>query len=125
MALRTYGRINQTKGSGGTWVEITTDADGLNDAVYLTTLVQCLKLNLGESPFFANYGIPAQPSVVTQVFPDYYAAQTQTQFSPYFASLAITRIQGSFPPTYNVQAVCHNGAIVGVQVVTGQLEVPS
>ncbi len=125
MALRTYGRINQTDGIGGTWVEVTTDADGFDDAVWLTTLIQCLKLNLGESPFFANFGIPAQQSVTTQVFPDFYASQTQQQFSPYFASLAITRVQGSFPPVYDVAAVCHNGAVVGVQVSTGALQVPS
>jgi hypothetical protein len=117
--------VSQTNGVGGTWVEVTTDAKGDNSAVYLTTLIQTLRLNLGESPFWASYGLPARPSVVTQVFPDYYCAITQSQFAPYFASLAITRVQGSFPPTYNVQAVCHNGAIIGVQIATGQLEVPS
>jgi hypothetical protein len=125
MSLRSYGRINQTNGIGGTWVEVTTDADGYDDAVWLTTLVQTLKLNLGESPFWASYGIPAQQSVVTSVFPDYYVAQTQTQFSPYFASLAITRVQGSYPPAYDVAVVCHNGAIVGYTVQTGMLQVPS
>lgn len=111
--------------SGGTWVEVTTDANGYDDAVWLTTLIQALKLNTGESPFFANYGIPAHETVVTQVFPDYYAAQTQVQFSPYFASLSITRVQGSFPPVYDVYAVCHSGAVVGVRVATGQIQVPS
>ena len=117
--LRTYGRINQVNGLGGTWVEVTTDANGLNDAVYLTTICQVLKLNLNEDPFWANYGIPGQQSVITQVFPDYYAAQTQTQFAPFFSSLVITRIQGSNPPVYNVQAVSHSGAILPtVQVPT-------
>jgi hypothetical protein len=46
-------------------VEVTTDANGYNDAVYLTTLSQVLKLNLGESPFYANYGIPQYQSVLT------------------------------------------------------------
>ncbi|OYV47662.1 MAG: hypothetical protein B7X10_04325, partial [Burkholderiales bacterium 21-58-4] len=67
------------------WVEITTDANGFNDNVYLTTLAQILKLNLGESPFWANYGIPQYQTIMTQVFPDYYAMQTQTQMAPYFA----------------------------------------
>ncbi|WP_236668286.1 MULTISPECIES: hypothetical protein [Burkholderia] len=92
------------------WVAVTTDANGYNDNVYLTTLCQVLKLNLGESPFYANYGIPAQQTVVTQVFPDFYAMTTQQQFAPYFASLAITRVNGSFPPVYNIQAVAHSGA---------------
>ena len=84
----------------------------------MTTLVQCLQLNLGESPFYSNYGIPAQQTVVTQVLPDFYAMQTQTQFAPYFASLAISRVQGSFPPVYNVTAVCHSGAALTATVAT-------
>lgn len=74
-------------------------------------------LNLGESVFFGNYGIPEQQSVVTQVFPDYYMSLIQQQFAQYFASLTIERVQGSFPPAYNVRAVCHNGAILPVSVV--------
>jgi hypothetical protein len=116
--MRTYGRVGQINGMGGTWVQVDTDANGFNDQVYITTLIQCLKLNLGESPFYANRGIPAQQSVVTQVFPDYYAAQTQTQFSAFFASLVITRVQGSFPPAYRVNAVCHSGAILNAMVAT-------
>jgi len=95
---------------------VTTDANGFNDAVYFTTLLQCLRLNLGESPTYANYGIPAQQSVITQVFPDFYAAQTQTQFSPYFAALAITRVPASNPPVYRVRAVTHAGAILETTV---------
>ncbi len=116
--MRTYGRIGQIDGQGGTWVEVSTDANGYNDQVYLTTLIQCLKLNLGESPFYGDYGIPAQQSVITQVFPDFYVAQTQSQFTPYFASLVIQRKVGSFPPVYFVQAVAHSGAILKVEVPT-------
>ena len=116
--LRVYGRVGQVNGIGGTWVVVTTDANGDNSNVMLTVLCQCLKLNLNEDPFFANYGIPAQQSVITQVFPDYYAAQTQTQFAPQFASLVITRVQGSNPPVYNVKAVCHSGAILTASVAT-------
>ena len=101
-----------------TWVEITTDSNGYNDSVYLTTLAQCLKLNLGESPFYANYGIPQYQSVMTQVFPDYYTMQTQTQFAPNFASLVITRVPNAFPPVYNVTAVTHNGAVIGSTIPT-------
>jgi hypothetical protein len=75
-----------------------------------------LRLNLGESPFWGDYGIPAQQAVATQVFPDIYVAQTQTQFAPYFASLSIKRVLGSFPPAYTVNAVCFSGAILDMTV---------
>ncbi len=113
--MRTWGRVYDEDGSYQ-WVAVTTDANGYNDNVYLTDLCQVLKLNLGESPFYANYGIPAQQTVVTQVFPDFYAMTTQQQFAPYFASLAITRVNGSFPPVYNIQAVAHSGAQLNATV---------
>lgn len=115
--MRTYGRLLLEDGTKQ-WVTVSTDANGFNDNVNLTTLAQVLKLNLGESPFHANFGIPAQQTVVTQVYPDFYAAQTQTQFAPNFASLTIIRVQGSFPPVYNVSAVCHSGAILTAQIAT-------
>lgn len=103
--MRTWGRVS------GSWVEVSTDADGNNDAVYLTTLTQVLKLNPGESPFFANYGIPGQASVVQQIFPDFYVNLTQQQFAAYFASLSITR-SSSNPPTYEVDIVTNTGAMI-------------
>lgn len=115
--MRTYGRIYNSDGTYK-WVEVTTDANGDHSNVWLTTLAQTLRLNLGESPFYANYGIPAYQSVVTQVMPDYYAMKTQQQFSGHFASLIIAREPGSFPPVYNVTAVCNSGAILTAQVAT-------
>ncbi|UCF25188.1 MAG: hypothetical protein JSV72_07225 [Ralstonia sp.] len=111
---RTYGRVVNADGTYK-WTQVSTDANGNSDAVYLTTLIQCLKLNLGESPFFANYGIPAHPSVLTQVFPDFYVNQTQQQFAPYFASLTITKTN-STTPTYNIQAITHNGATISASI---------
>lgn len=116
--MRTYGRVGQIGGVGGTWTTVQTDANGYDDNVFLTALVQALKLNLGESPVYGNYGIPAQQSVITQVFPDFYAAQTQQQFSPFFASLIIQRVLGSFPPVYDVNALCHSGALLTATVAT-------
>ena len=115
--MRTYGRNTNEDGSK-TWVVVETDANGFDDNVYLTTLAQCLKLNLGESPFYGNFGIPQYQTIMTQVMPDFYAAQTQTQFAPYFASLTITRVQGSYPPVYNVNAVCHSGALINTTIAT-------
>lgn len=105
--MRTYGRI--PNGMGGlTWVEVQTDEKGFDDGVWLTTLAQTLKLNLGESPFFANYGIPAHQSVMTQIFPDYYIAYTQQRYSQYFASLIVAKLP--LPtPNYNITVTTQAG----------------
>jgi hypothetical protein len=119
MALRIWGRTGQLDGNqGGTWVAVTTDANGDNADVYLTNLAQVLKLNLNESPFWANYGIPAQQSVVTQVWPTYYSGVTQAQFAPFFASLIITPLQGTPEPVYNVVAVAQSGAVLNAVIAT-------
>lgn len=101
-------------GQGGTqdyrWVEVETDGHGYNDAVWLTTLAQVLKLGLNESPMFGNYGIPAQQSVVTQVFPDYYVIQTQQLFASYFLALLVTRMSDEVNPTYAVNVTATPGA---------------
>lgn len=112
--MRTYGRIFNEDGSY-TWVEVTTDAKGYDDAVWLTTLIQTLKLNLGESPFYANFGIPAKQSVLQQVAPDFYVAQTQQQFAQYFASLVIAK-PANLPPTYRITAVTQQGSIIAAEI---------
>ena len=111
--MRTYGRLPD-----GTWVQVSTDASGDSSNVWLTTLAQTIRLNLNESPFFGQYGIPAHQSVATQIAPDFYVAQTQTQFSPYFASLAIQRVPNVFPPAYRAKAVCFNGAVLDPVIAT-------
>lgn len=76
--------------------------------MWLATLCQVLLLNLGESPFYANYGIPAKPTIVQQVQPDYYVARTQQQFAPHFANLVIAK-ENSVPPTYRINVTTHQG----------------
>jgi hypothetical protein len=115
--VRVYGRIWDELGNP-TWQIVETDAAGFNDDVYLTALAQCLQLNLGESPFYGNFGIPAQQTIVTQVFPDFYAMMTQTQYAPYFAALTISRVPASFPPVYTVTATSHIGSILEAEIPT-------
>ena len=110
--MRVWGRTYDATGKPA-WVAVTTDAHGDNSAVYFTALAQDLLLNLGESPFHAQNGTPANQSIVTQVYPDYYATLAQSQYAQYFASLTILRQPQSNPPLYNVQAVTHKGAILG------------
>lgn len=99
-----------------TWVTVQTASDGSNDFVWLTTLCQVLLLNLGESPFYANYGLPAKPSVVQQVQPDYYMAVTQAQFAKRFASLIISKDQTAANPTYNVSVTTNQGVKLAASV---------
>jgi hypothetical protein len=110
-----------------TWWVVTTDNDGFNDSVWLTTLAQVCKLNLGESPFFADYGIPAHPSVLSQVYPDYYMARIQQQFASHFASLLMLPLpitQGSADsddggrpsPRYYISVLTNYGSRIGVSV---------
>lgn len=107
--MRTYGRIN------GVWEEVDPDANGFNDPIYLTTLVQCLKLSPGESPFYSNYGIPAQTSVIQQVLPTFYVNQLQQQFAPKFASLIISIVE-QLPPTYKIDALTNSGSSIVAEV---------
>jgi hypothetical protein len=77
--------------------------------VFLVTLIQNLLLNLNESPFYADRGLPAHQSVVQQVAPDTYVNLTQQRFAPYFANLVVTRIPGA-TPKYRIVATTLQGA---------------
>jgi hypothetical protein len=113
--VRTYGRVKNPLTGALRWQEVTTDANGFNDWVWLTTLIQVFKLNLNESPFYANYGLPAKEAVVQQVFPDFYVARTQQQFAGYFASLTIAK-QPLPTPTYNVAVTTHQGVKMAASI---------
>lgn len=113
--MRTWGRVPNPNGGAPLWAEVSTDANGLNDNVWITTLIQCLKLGLGEDPFFANYGINAQQSIMTQIFPDYYTYQTQSLFAQYFVSLTVQKTRAA-TPTYNINAVTHSGVVIEEQI---------
>ena len=105
--MRTYGRTYDSLGNP-TWVQVDSQPDGNFEYGYITTLIQVLKLEQGESPFFSNYGIPAQRAIIQQVFPDFYVTLTQQQFSSFFASLQITK-ENSTTPTYDVNIITTQG----------------
>jgi hypothetical protein len=113
--LRTYGRLPPDMNGYRQWVQVSTDVNGSNDMVYVTTLAQNLLLNLGESPFFGDRGIPAHQSVVQQIFPDYYVAYTQRKFAPFFASLIVSKVQ-SVNPTYTINIITHQGTKINASV---------
>jgi hypothetical protein len=126
--MRVFGRTRNVLTGKKTWWVVTTDINGFNDSVYLTALAQVIKLNLGESPFFAQYGIPAHESVVTQIFPDFYLAFTQQQYAGYFASLLLISNpvpqgsadsfaagqDGAPAPRYYISVLTNTGARIGV-----------
>jgi hypothetical protein len=104
---RTYGRD-----TNGNWFLVTETS-----YIWLTTLAQVLQLNENESPFYANYGIPAINSIQTQVPPDMAVSRTQSQFASYFASLTVYKYPGMNIPTYNIYALFFDGTIIQ-QMVT-------
>ncbi len=118
--MRTYGRIYSLNPDGSRenpqppgfpyWVEVQTDpATGSNSWVYFTALLQVIQGYLGESPFYAGYGLPAEQSVIQQIAPDLYIQRIQSQFAQYFASLIISRVPDEDQPTYNVNATMFDG----------------
>lgn len=116
--MRTYGRIPD--GSGGLeWVEVSGDTPDGESMMWLTTLIQNLKLITGESPFFADWGIPSEQSVIQQILPDYYVTLTQQRFAVYFASLLIVRLPDEAPtPTYRVNVITRYGTRITTDVPT-------
>lgn len=107
--MRTWGRVTKPDGSRS-WVAVESDDSGDFTYGWITTLIQTLKLGLGESPFYAQFGIPAQQTIVQQIYPDYYVNAVQTQFAQYFASLVISKVQNAENPTYNVSILTLRGA---------------
>jgi len=106
--MRSYGR-----NSLGVWVEITDP-----NYVQLATLVQTLRLQQGESPFYANYGIPAKQSVMSQLAPDAAVNRTQAQYSQYFANLSVARVVSATSPTYDIRAIFQNGTVIQSTLAT-------
>jgi hypothetical protein len=109
---RVWGRTTDPQTGVKTWVEVSTDANGHNDAVHVTWMAQVIRLNLAESPFWGNWGIPQYQTIMSQVLPTFYVMQIQKQFAMLFASLSIVQQIGAVNPTYNVNAVTKYGAIL-------------
>lgn len=101
--MRVYGRDKNRK-----WIVVQTDENGRNDMVRLTWLIQVLKLWTNESPFYADWGIPARNSIQQQLFPDYSVSIVQSRFSQYFASLIVAR-EDLPTPTYRINVTTSYG----------------
>lgn len=91
--MRIWGRLPPDPVTGKRkWVVVESDKD-TGDFSYgrVTELAQTLLLNLNECPMAGDYGIPAQDSIISQSYPDYYVRLTESRFAQYFTSLVITR----------------------------------
>lgn len=103
------------------WIEVTTDANGYNDEAMLTAFCQVLQLQPGESPFYAQYGVPSIQAVQSQLYPTANVYYMQQIYSPNFIALSVTptsqkETNGAATPVYNVVAVANSGAILSAQV---------
>ncbi|MCZ6084612.1 hypothetical protein O5175_04555 [Escherichia coli] len=109
--MRTWGRVTDANGNKK-WVAVESDSNGDSLLRLADDAHSDVKAGLGESPFYANYGIPAQQCIVQQIYPDYYVSMVQQQFAGYFASLAISKIDGAENPTYNIDVVFLMGPVI-------------
>lgn len=119
---RVWGRVHSDPGSSTdarTWQAYETDSSGSDDLPNFIWLQNALLLRLNESPFYADWGIPVQQTLLTQVFPDYYTALTQRRFSQYFASCIISRTS-STSPEYGVSIVTQTGISVNQKLSQAQ-----
>ena len=103
------------------WVEVDTDENGFNDNVMLVAFCQVLQLQPGESPFYADYGIPSIAAVQGQTFPDMNVYMMQQRYAPNFVSLVVTSanetdVHGTVTPVYNVVATTHTGAKISAKL---------
>jgi len=77
--MRTYGKKD------GRWVVIDDE-----EQVWTTTLIQCLRLGLNESPFFANYGLPLQDITSNISLMFYHLENLKSKFRNRFKSIELT-----------------------------------
>ena len=107
---RVWGRVHNNDGTR-TWQAYETSDSGSDDLPNFIWLQNALLLNTNESPFYANWGVPVQQTMITQIFPDYYMNLMQQRFSQYFASCVISRVT-SKDATYQVNIVTNSGITV-------------
>ena len=111
---RVWGRVHSKPGATTdtrTWQAFETDDTGSDDLPNFIWLQNALLLRIDESPFYSDWGIPVQQTLISQVFPDYYTSIMQRRFSQYFASCIISR-QSTTTPSYGVSIVTLTGISV-------------
>ena len=115
--MRVYGRtIDNTRPNANfyKWQVVQDDDDNIR----LTHLIQVLQMDIQESPFYSNWGMPVANALITGVLSDVAINNTINQFAQYFAALQITRGISNDPKEiyYQVDVVLKNGKNVTLDV---------
>lgn len=113
--MRTYGRTFDDAGEPTGWVVVESTPQTGDDLVWATTVCQAMALNLNESPFYSDVGLPARQSVIQQIAPDFYVMRMQQRFAQYFASLVISRVPAA-EPAYRVNITTHQGVTLSADM---------
>ncbi len=113
--MRIYGRQQNLDGSK-TWITLDTASGSALDEIYVLWLIQTLKLNTLESPYFPGSGVPIWQAMQNTFYPDSSLAAIQASFSQYFSYLSITRLTNP-DPYYNIIVVTKNGVSGTIKVL--------
>lgn len=113
--MRIFGRQANPDGSY-TWVTLDTANGDSQDAIYVLWLVQTLKLNTLESPYFPGSGVPMWQALQNTFYPDSSLATIQATFAPYFSYLSIVRLTNP-DPYYKITVITKGGANTTFQVL--------
>ncbi len=114
--MRIHGRQLNPDGTK-TWVTLDTANGDSEDAVYVLWLIQTLKLNTLESPYWPGWGVPIWQVMQNTFYPDSSIAKIQADFSQYFAFLSIARVANP-DPYYRVIVITKNGTMKTIKVLT-------
>lgn len=106
--MQTFGRD-----ADGLWFEVTTDENGYNDDVYLTTLAQVLQSDINESWFYPKLGIPGRQSAIGRTHPDYFVGRVKNYFAQYFDNINVVQTieEDTQNPVYYVDVIKNDGSI--------------
>lgn len=111
--MRIYHKIKDENTNRTKWIIITDP-----DEIYVFWLIEVLRLILGESPFSADWGIPATETIATNIYPDYYVSIVKEKFAPYFQYLSIERLDHNVDRAvvYKVEIIKLNGQSVSENI---------
>ncbi|KMQ89824.1 hypothetical protein RF55_10509 [Lasius niger] len=104
---RVWARTGQPDQDGKRkWISVS------DNTAILTWLQQAVLLQLGESPFWVDWGLPVIGFLSQGIYPDLYMQKTKERFQPYFLNVNINRNIPDNPEdqiAYTVTAIPYPG----------------